>query len=93
METDDKQFIDDCFLAGILHDVGKLIFVTNMDEIYLPVLECVRTNGWPIALCENEKLGVGHAEVGPTCLVYGDLKRRSLKVFADTILPNYLGRD
>jgi len=64
METDDKQFIDDCFLAGILHDVGKLIFVTNMDEIYLPVLECVRTNGGPIALCENEKLGVGHAEVG-----------------------------
>lgn len=64
MESEDKDFIDECFLSGILHDVGKLIFVTKMNEIYDPVLSCVRSKGGPVGLCELEMLGVGHAEVG-----------------------------
>ncbi len=64
LESDDKEFMDECFLTGILHDVGKLLFVTKMDEIYNPVLECVRDVGGPIVSCEKELIGVDHAEVG-----------------------------
>ena len=41
-EKADKKFIDSCFLAGILHDVGKLALLTKMKDVYEPVLECVR---------------------------------------------------
>lgn len=64
METTDKKFIGACYVAGILHDVGKFIFVTNMDTIYKPVLIEVRKTGGPISLSEKNKLGVGHAAIG-----------------------------
>ncbi|MEN8189166.1 MAG: response regulator [Thermodesulfobacteriota bacterium] len=34
----EKQVADDCFIAGILHDVGKLLFLVNMAEAYDEVL-------------------------------------------------------
>ncbi|MBI9113061.1 response regulator [Maridesulfovibrio ferrireducens] len=64
LETTDKTFISSCYVAGILHDVGKLIFVTNMENIYKPVLLEVRKMGGPINLNEKDKLGVSHAAIG-----------------------------
>jgi len=64
METDDKQFIDTCFLAGMLHDVGKLVLVTSMNDVYPPVISCVERWGGPVHLCERKELGVSHAKVG-----------------------------
>ncbi|WP_031484963.1 response regulator [Maridesulfovibrio frigidus] len=64
LESTDKTFIGACYVAGILHDVGKLIFVTNMDSIYKPVLIEVRKMGGPISLSESNKLGVNHAAIG-----------------------------
>ncbi|MBC17768.1 MAG: phosphohydrolase [Desulfovibrio sp.] len=63
-EKADKKFIDSCFLAGILHDVGKLALLTKMKDVYEPVLECVREEDGPIRKCELKKLNVDHAMVG-----------------------------
>lgn len=64
MESQDKDFIETCFLAGILHDVGKLVCVTKMNDVYSPVLECTQERGGPVFRCEQKQLGVTHAEVG-----------------------------
>lgn len=64
LETSDNAFIESCFIAGMLHDVGKLVFVTQMDSLYLPVLEAVRKVNGPIVDFENTALGVSHAEIG-----------------------------
>jgi len=64
LESADDALVENCFIAGMLHDVGKLIFVTQMTDMYRPVLESVRRESGPIFASEKELLGVTHAEVG-----------------------------
>lgn len=52
------------FTAGILHDVGKLVF-SKLDDIYaLEVHELVKTGGMTAVNAEKEILGMDHAEAG-----------------------------
>jgi len=52
------------FTAGILHDVGKLVF-SKLDDIYaLEVRELVKTGGMTSVAAEREILGMDHAEAG-----------------------------
>lgn len=60
----DNQTITNCFVSGILHDIGKFVFTTEMNEKYREVLQVVREQGGPITKREKETLGVTHAEVG-----------------------------
>lgn len=64
METSEDLFIESCFIAGMLHDIGKLVFITQMDTLYAPVLDAVRKEGGPIHTFERGGVGVSHAEVG-----------------------------
>lgn len=64
LESCDDTFVEGCFIAGILHDIGKLVFVTQMPEAYLPVVEQARQGKGPILSIERRELGVSHAEVG-----------------------------
>ncbi|WP_147820305.1 response regulator [Salidesulfovibrio onnuriiensis] len=60
----DKEFIESCFVGGILHDVGKLVLLTQLYDVYGSVLETVRTEGGPIYDLEQHELKVSHAEIG-----------------------------
>jgi len=59
----EKQVADDCFIAGILHDVGKLLLLVNMPEVYEQALAAV---GPELNLHDAEKqiLHVDHGVVG-----------------------------
>jgi HD-like signal output (HDOD) protein len=59
-----KEVADASFMAGFLHDVGKLILAQNMPDQYGQVMENTQKRG--ISLCEAERavLGATHAEVG-----------------------------
>jgi len=61
---EDKKTRNNCFVAGLLHDIGKLIFITEMSSQYGKVLQVVREEGGPIVDVEKRLLGVTHAEVG-----------------------------
>jgi len=56
--------LDDCFIAGILHDVGKLIISTQMRHEFESVLGKVRCQSRALHDVELEVLGTTHAEVG-----------------------------
>jgi len=62
-ETADRQLVDDCFAAGLLHDAGKLILASAMENTYHRVLEAIRKGGQKLIPAEAEILGCNHAEV------------------------------
>ncbi|AMK12091.1 MAG: HDOD domain-containing protein [Pseudodesulfovibrio sp.] len=64
MESKDSVFVDNCFVAGLLHDIGKLVFVTSMSDLYAKVLSLVRSEGGPVVGAEGKALGTTHAEIG-----------------------------
>ncbi|MEZ7197096.1 response regulator [Pseudodesulfovibrio karagichevae] len=60
----DKNVIANCRMAGLLHDVGKLILINYFPERYGQVLQMTRENGGPVYRNEREVFGTSHAEMG-----------------------------
>jgi len=59
-----RQSLDDTFVAGLLHDVGRLVLVTHHPNQYDHVLSAVATGERTVAEAEQEAFGATHAEVG-----------------------------
>ncbi|MCA1742504.1 MAG: HDOD domain-containing protein [Desulfonatronovibrio sp.] len=59
-----KTEIDDCYIAGLMHDVGKLVLASELPEQYNEILGLVRKNNRPVYEVEKEIMGTSHAEVG-----------------------------
>jgi putative nucleotidyltransferase with HDIG domain len=55
---------ESAFCAGILHDIGKLIFSEFAQEDYLEVCDFARKNGIPLLVAEKKILGISHADIG-----------------------------
>ncbi len=60
----DEKRASYAFLVGMLHDVGKLILVTNFPEKFEEAIQKVKTDGLPLYRAEIETIGTSHAEVG-----------------------------
>lgn len=69
---------DDCFIAGMLHDVGKLVIATTMTSDYRKVLALVRDREIRVSEAEMEIMHTTHADVGAYLI--------SLWGFNDTIV-------
>ena len=63
-ESKDKSVWDDAFMSGLLHDVGKLVFVSCFPEDYREVLQIVEKENSPLREVEKSIFGTMHAEVG-----------------------------
>lgn len=55
---------EECFTAGILHDVGKVILDGLFSDYYAPALRAVAEQNIPIFQAEQEELGLTHTGVG-----------------------------
>ncbi len=51
-------------MAGMLHDVGRVVLATNIPEEYAKVLAVAKSENRRLVTCERELLGATHAEVG-----------------------------
>ena len=60
----DPKTDDQCFLAGLLHDLGHLILATGVPDKYPGLLRSARAEGRNITELERENFGATHAEVG-----------------------------
>jgi putative nucleotidyltransferase with HDIG domain len=55
---------ESAFCAGVLHDIGKLIFSQYMQEDYSAVCQYARDNKIPLVEAEDKVLGVNHSTMG-----------------------------
>lgn len=62
-EKADRQLVDDCFTAALLHDAGKLILASAMQKKYGEVLRVAQHGDKKFIEAETEILGCTHAEV------------------------------
>jgi len=67
-ETADGAVIELAAMAGLLHGVGKLIFLECLPEEYARALEQSVSSGQSLWKIEQDKFGVSHAEVGGSLL-------------------------
>lgn len=58
------EYVGKCRMAGLLHDVGKLILVSEFSENYNEALELVRNDGYAVHEAEKEVFGTSHCEMG-----------------------------
>ncbi len=59
-----KPAMDDIFVAGLLHDVGRLVLVAHHPDQYNRVLRAVAEGHRTLTDAEREVFGTTHAEVG-----------------------------
>jgi HD-like signal output (HDOD) protein len=63
-EQRDPKISDQCFLAGLLHDLGYLILAAGLPEQYTHALKTARDSNRPVWEVEQAELSATHAEVG-----------------------------
>jgi putative nucleotidyltransferase with HDIG domain len=60
----DQYLVNNALMAGMFHDLGKLILVTNFQEPYQKILIEAQHNGQHLWELENDQFGTSHAEIG-----------------------------
>jgi HD-like signal output (HDOD) protein len=61
------------FVAGLLHDAGRLLIALALPQEYERILEMFSAGGRPMTECELEILGFTHAELSAEALKYWKL--------------------
>jgi len=61
------------FIAGLLHDVGKLLIAVSMPARYEDILGVVAVTGASLIACEREVLGTDHAELSGLAIARWEL--------------------
>ena len=63
-QQSDRHVVDHAFMAGLLHDVGKLVLAANLPDLYSATLVQAQAQGTTVWAAERALLGTTHAEVG-----------------------------
>lgn len=82
LEGKDAKFREQCFLAGLLHDVGQLVLAYGLNEEYSEVITKAGLENLPIWQVEQELLGASHAEVGAFLLALWGLPNPIIEAVA-----------
>lgn len=56
-----RAVADECFIAGLLHDVGKLVLACNLPDRFVPLAAVEKSD---LLADEIENFGTTHAEIG-----------------------------
>lgn len=64
LETADSRAADHAFMAGLLHDVGKLVLTVNLPKEHAAAVKRAEASHIALHEAEAEMLGATHAEVG-----------------------------
>ncbi|RQD66630.1 MAG: HDOD domain-containing protein [Desulfonatronovibrio sp. MSAO_Bac4] len=64
LEGMSRESAEDCYFAGLFHDIGKLVLASQLPEEYNAILKKIRNKGLTVRTAEIQILGTSHAEVG-----------------------------
>jgi putative nucleotidyltransferase with HDIG domain len=62
--SSDKKLIDDAIMAGMLHDVGKLVLASALPDVWREAVRTATERHVPMDEAERAISGVSHAELG-----------------------------
>jgi putative nucleotidyltransferase with HDIG domain len=60
----DRNLLDDAYVAGILHDMGKIIFSNVHPDLLAKIRDICGEKNLPISTVEDLSAGMNHAEIG-----------------------------
>lgn len=86
-ENMDQAEIDEAFMAGILHDVGKLTLYHFTPKKYRKIIEAVRSGDGSIYQMESNNLNTSHAEAGAFLMGLWGLPENIVRAIAFHHLP------
>jgi HD-like signal output (HDOD) protein len=73
MEGAGQKMSDEAFVAGILHDIGKLVLSVNFEDSYRKVVRTVNEEHVTYQQAEQALFGATHADLGGHILSYWSL--------------------
>ena len=82
IERKDSKILEQCFLAGLLHDIGQLVLAFGLHEEYSEVIAKSGRENLPVWLVEQELLGATHADVGAYLLALWGLPNPIIEAVA-----------
>ena len=62
--TDEKEMISDSFLAGMLHDIGKLVLISYCPDMYRNAIQMAKERSIRLSDAEQEVFGARQSIVG-----------------------------
>jgi HD-like signal output (HDOD) protein len=62
--TGDKTVAGNSYMGGMLHDIGKLIILSEFTELYFQIKEQANRSKQPVNEIERQWLGVDHSRLG-----------------------------
>jgi putative nucleotidyltransferase with HDIG domain len=77
-----RQQAEEALTAGTLHDIGKLILVTNFEKEAKEIVKTVKEQDLPLHTAERQMLGVSHCEIGAHLLSLWGLSDHVLEAVA-----------
>ena len=64
LEKADPAVVDESYVGGMLHDIGKVMLAASLPEQYGKAVALARERKVPLAEAEREIFGVSHPQVG-----------------------------
>jgi len=74
--------VDSIYIAGILHDIGRLIFASHSPKIYRQVIDIAEKENRLLYEIEKELFGAMHAEIGAYLLGQWGLSESVIELIA-----------
>jgi HD-like signal output (HDOD) protein len=63
-ETDNKEVIDNSFIAGMIHDIGKLLLFSSVQAQFIEAVDTAVKHNMSLVECEQDVFSANHCDVG-----------------------------
>jgi len=81
-EKCDPALVGEATIAGLLHDLGKLVLANSLPAFYMESMKLATTENIPAWQAEQRVLGASHAEIGAYLLALWGLPQRVVEAVA-----------
>jgi len=81
----DRSEKDHLFTGALLHDLGRMVYLFKLPEIYIPLIEF--DGSWPDISLERDALGSDHAAVGEAIACMWRFPEQVVEIIRDHHVP------